>query len=410
MEQSLPNNSSAGQAKRGIAGKGALLFIFLTVLLDILGATILFPVLAFIVREYSSDALTVGLMTIIYSAAQFLAAPVLGLLSDRYGRRPVLLISVFGSAIGYFMFGIGGALWILFLSRLIDGITGGNLSVAQAYIADITPPEERAKNFALFGAAFGLGFILGPALGGALSQISLAAPAYAAGVFSLLSVLLGYCMLPESLPKERRTVGAFRWPEANPFAAIRDIIRLPGIGILLLAMVAFNIAFAGMTSNISVFAINAFGMQTTDLAILFTIVGVVNVVVQGGLVRQLAPKVGEKRLALIGLALLILSYLGIAFAPALWMLYPLTAISSIGNALTLPTLAALAANSVSSNNQGKLAGVSASLGSLTSIAGPLWAGASYDYLMHTAPYWSGALILALAWLLLARTRPVAVAE
>ncbi|HJZ49861.1 MAG TPA: MFS transporter, partial [Roseiflexaceae bacterium] len=149
-----------------------------------------------------------------------MCAPILGRLSDRYGRRPVLLISVLGSAFGYYLFGVGGALWVLFLSRLIDGLSGGNISTASAYIVDITPPEERAKRFALIGVAFGLGFIIGPALGGALSQISLAAPAYAAGTLSLFSAVVGFFVLPESLPRERRITGAFRWQELNPLGAV----------------------------------------------------------------------------------------------------------------------------------------------------------------------------------------------
>ena len=194
MKTSFSTRTSR-QAKH--AGKGALGFIFVVILLDLIGLTILHPVQAYIVRQYSSDALAVTLLTVIYAAAQFLFAPMLGALSDRFGRRPVLLLSVLGSAFGYYLFGIGGALWVLFLSRLIDGITGGNISTAMAYVADVTAPQERAKRFALVGVAFGLGFILGPALGGALSQISLAAPAYAAGTLSLLSAIAGFFVLPE---------------------------------------------------------------------------------------------------------------------------------------------------------------------------------------------------------------------
>jgi len=179
----------------------ALGLIFFVMLMDIVGMTILFPVAPDIVQRYSADALAVTLLTVIYAGGQFFAAPALGKLSDRIGRRPVLLACVFGSAIGYFIFGAGGALWILFLSRLIDGITGGNISTASAYIIDVSPPEERARNLTLVGMAYGIGFIVGPAIGGMLSQLSLNAPAYLAGAVFLVSTALIYFLLPESLPE-----------------------------------------------------------------------------------------------------------------------------------------------------------------------------------------------------------------
>src|SRR5688572_25866902 len=226
-------------AEASKANKAALGFIFAVILLDLVGLTILIPVQVYIVRQYSDDALMVTLMMVIYAAAQFFAAPLLGALSDRYGRRPVLLLSVLGSAFGYYLFGVGGALWVLLLSRLIDGITGGNLATASAYIADITPRHERAKSFALLGAAFGLGFILGPALGGLLSQISLTAPAYAAGTLSLLSAVVGFFVLPESLPREQRTSGPLRLAEVNPFALIGELLRRPVLNALLLIQCLF---------------------------------------------------------------------------------------------------------------------------------------------------------------------------
>jgi MFS transporter, DHA1 family, tetracycline resistance protein len=386
------------------AGRGPLLFIFTVVLLDLLGATLLIPVTAYIVREYSTDALTVGLLSVIYSGAQFVAAPILGKLSDRYGRRPVLLLSVLGSAFGYLLFGVGGALWVLFLSRLIDGATGGNLSVAQAYIADVTPPEERAKNYALIGAAFGLGFVLGPVVGGLLGQISLAAPAYAAAALSLLSVIVGFFVLPESLPPEKRTTARMTLADANPLGAIAAMGKLPGVGRLLLASAAFNLAFSGMISNVAVFLIERFSVQPGDIAMLLTVTGVVNVVMQGGVVRRIAPRFGERKLALAGLATLAVAYLGMAFAPSLLAFYPLTVLSAIGNALTIPTLTALITNRVSPQEQGEVAGASAAVGSLMNVAGPLWAGATFDYLMPSAPYWSGAIFFVCAWLLIAQAR------
>jgi len=192
------------------ATKRVLRLIFFIMLMDIVGMSIIFPVAPYIVHRYSNDALMVTMLTVIYAGAQFFAAPALGKISDRVGRRPVLLVSVFGSAVGYFIFGMGGALWVLFLSRLIDGITGGNISTASAYIIDVSKPEERTKNFTLLGMAYGLGFILGPALGGVLGQWSLSAPVYLAGSIFLVSTALVYFLLPESLPIERRAKSRLR--------------------------------------------------------------------------------------------------------------------------------------------------------------------------------------------------------
>ena len=387
------------------APKGALGFIFMVILLDLTGLTMLQPVQAYIVRQYDSDALTVSLLTVIYAAAQFVFAPILGRLSDRYGRRPILLLSVLGSAFGYYLFGVGGALWVLFLSRLIDGITGGNISTASAYIADITPPSDRAKRFALLGVAFGLGFILGPALGGALSQISLAAPAYVAGTFSLLSAIAGFFVLPESLPSEQHTAGSFRWQEINPLGAVVAMARRPTLGALLLVLCLFYFAFNGYPGILSVFAIERFSAQPIEIAIVFLVGGVANALVQGGLIGQLVPLFGEKTLAIAGLILQALGLIGTMLAPALWMLYPTIILSSAGAGLIYPTLSALMTNQVPPQEQGQVAGVSTALSGLMSVLGPLWAGAAYDHIMFSAPFWSGAIVLVLAIVVLVGLRP-----
>jgi multidrug resistance protein len=374
------------------------------ILLDLVGLTILQPVQAYIVREYNSDALTVSLLTVIYAAAQFICAPILGRLSDRYGRRPVLLISVLGSALGYYLFGIGGALWVLFFSRLIDGLSGGNISTASAYIADITPPHQRAKRFALIGIAFGLGFIIGPALGGALSQISLAAPAYAAGTLSLLSAIVGFFVLPESLPREQRTSGAFRWREINPLGAVVTMARRPSLGALLLVLCLFYFAFNGYPTVLSVFAIERFNVQPFEIASVFVVGGVANAIVQGTLIGRLVPTFGEKALALAGLTLQALGFVAIIVAPAFWMLYPVSVISSAGAGLVYPTLAALMANQVAPHEQGQVAGVSTALSGLMSVFGPLWAGVAYDRVAPGAPFWSGAVVLLLGVIVLTRVR------
>jgi MFS family permease len=384
--------------------KGTLAFIFTVVLLDLLGVNLLVPVQAYIVRQYNSDAVTVGLLTVIYSAAQFIAAPVLGLVSDRVGRRPVLLICLLGSAVGYVIFGIGGALWILFLSRLIDGITGGNLSVALAYTADVTPSEKRAQSFALIGAAFGLGFLLGPAIGGALGQIDLALPAYAAAGLTLINLVFGFFVLPESLPREKREAGLQSDAGWNLLTAFRNVIRTPFLAPILVAQFIFLFAFGGMTSNISVFLIEKFRVEPLQFSLVFVIAGVVNIVVQGGLIRALAPRFGEKKLVLAGLVILTTGWLGMVNVSQMWAVYILAGVSGIGSALAMPTLNAMASNRVAQHQQGKLSGVSTSLGSLANVIGPLAAGALYDAVAPGAPYWAAGAVMVAAFILIGRIR------
>jgi multidrug resistance protein len=384
------------------SGKGALGFIFSVVLLDVIGLAILMPVQAYIVRQYSDEALMVAMIPVLYAGAQFFAAPLLGKLSDRYGRRPVLLINIFGSALGYFLFGIGGALWVLFLSRLIDGFTAGNASIAGAYIADVTSPQDRARNYGFIGMAWGLGFVLGPALGGLLSEISLNAPAYAAGVLSLLSAVVGYFILPESLPKEKRENSPLRLGDVNPFGSILELLRRPTVGGLLVTQCLFFFVFNGNNSMLSVFMIDKFAVQPWQIAVLFAVGGIAMAFMQGGLVGPLVKRFGEKPLAVNSLLIQALATVGMVAVPALWMLYPVTVINSLGTGLIWPTLGALLANSVSHEEQGKVSGVGTALGSLMSVFGPLWAGAAYDRVAPVAPFWIGALIFVLAGLLLTR--------
>ena len=385
-------------------GRGALGFIFSVVLLDVIGLAILMPVQAYIVRQYSDEALMVAMIPVLYAGAQFFAAPLLGKLSDRYGRRPVLLVSILGSALGYFLFGIGGALWVLFLSRLIDGFTAGNASTASAYIADVTPPRDRARNFGFIGMAYGLGFILGPALGGLLSQISLNAPAYAAGVLSLLSAVVGYFILPESLPLERREKSPLRWSDLNPFGSVFEMLRRPTVGGLLLAQCLFFFVFNGNNTMLPVFMIDKFAVQAWQIALLFAVGGITMAVMQGGLVGPLVKRFGEKPLAVNSLVLQALAAVGMVSLPVFWMQYPMAVINSLGTGLVWPTFGALLANSVSHDEQGKVSGVGTALGSLMSVFGPLWAGAAYDRIAPVAPFWIGAVIFVVAGLILVRVR------
>src|SRR5215213_10015149 len=267
----------------------ALGLIFAILLLDIVGISLLYPIAAYLVLRYSNDAFMVTLLTVIYAAAQFMAAPLLGKLGDIYGRRPILLISLAGSVAGYIVLGIGGALWILFVSRLIDGITAGNQSVAAAYIADVSAPEVRAKNFTLIGMAWGIGLVIGPATGAALGQWQLDAPAFTSAGLSLLSAALGFFWLPESLPVAQRETTALRLGDLNPFGAIISFIGKPGLGRLLLVLCLFNLAFQGINSTETLFLIERFAAQPWQIGALLVVAGGTITLVQ----RMVAPLVAR---------------------------------------------------------------------------------------------------------------------
>ena len=390
--------------------KRVLRLIFFIMLMDIVGMSIIFPVAPYIVQRYSNDALMITMLTVIYAGAQFFAAPALGKISDRVGRRPVLLASVFGSAIGYFIFGIGGALWVLFLSRLIDGITGGNISTASAYIIDVSKPEERTKNFTLLGMAYGIGFILGPALGGVLGQWSLNAPVYLAGAIFLVSTALVYFMLPESLPVELRAKSRLRLNDFNPFASVAQMMLKSGLGLILLIVGLFNFSFDGVNSVMGVFIKNKFTASPLTLGLLFAFVGIATAFVQGSLIERLVPRNGEKRMALVGLLGSVIGWPLIMLTPALWMLFPVTFFQSGITGFIWATTGAMAAGLVQEHEQGQLAGVNVALAGLMSMLGPLWAGAVYDNVSPNAPFWMGSIILIFACLLLGRVKVSARAE
>ncbi|HEX2622227.1 MAG TPA: MFS transporter [Phototrophicaceae bacterium] len=384
--------------------KRALGLIFFIMMMDVMGLGILAPVTPFIVGKYSTDAIMITLTTALYAAAQFFAAPLFGKLGDRYGRRPVLLLSVLGSSIGYLIFGIGGALWVLLLSRLIDGFTGGNMSTASAYIADVSRPEERAKNFTLIGMAYGLGFILGPALGGLFSRISLEAPIFAAAGLSLLSFLLGLFILPESLPPARRETASIRPGDLNPFGSIGMIARKPGLGRFLMVLCLFEFAFNGINSITALFVAEKFAVEAWQIGLMMVVVGIAMAVVQAVIIPRIVPRYGEKAVAMIGLLGQAVGAVAMFLAPSFWLLFPVAMFTSAMSGFMFASLGAFGANQVSDREQGVLAGVTTALGSFMSIFGPLWAGLVYDRVMPSSPYWMGALVFIMATLVMMQVK------
>jgi MFS transporter, DHA1 family, tetracycline resistance protein len=390
-------NSASGKQP-----KAALALIFVIMLMDVIGITLLTPVAPNIIQKFSHQAVMVAMLTVLYAGGQFFAAPMIGKLGDRYGRRPVLLVSLFGQGIGYLIFGIGGALWILFLGRVIGGITGGNLSTAGAYIADVSRPEERSKNFALFGIAWSVGLILGPAAGGLLGQLNLQAPAYVAAGLAFSNVLLGIFILPESLPPERRETARMRLKDFNPIVAIIEMARKPGLGWVLLVTGLFNFAYNGINSTSTLFVIQKFSAQPWHLSLLLGLAGIAVGASTFILVPRLVPRFGDTRVALASLFGQSVFDIAIFFVPLFWPVFPFNMLVSAISAFTFPTLTTLSTDLVKHREIGLLMGVTTALGSLMNVFGPLWAGAVYDHVMVGAPYWMGAIILILAGVMLLR--------
>lgn len=380
----------------------SLALIFIVLLMDVVGITILGPVAPYIVKRYSDTAIMVSMITVIYTGAQFFAAPLLGKLGDRYGRRPVLLISLLGQAAGYLVFGIGGSLAVLFLGRLIGGITGGNMSTASAYIADVSKPEDRANNFTLIGVAWGLGLVLGPALGGIFGEISLEAPAFFAAALSMLNVLVGYFILPESLPVDQRDKTPLRASDFNPIVSIYEMARKPGLAWVLVVLGLFNFSFNGINSTSALFFIQKFNAQTSQISLLMVLSGIALAFVQLLLVRRLVPRFGEKPVAIASMLGQSIGNLLIFFAPLFWMVYPINLLISGISGFTFPTLTTLCTNRVQHREVGTLMGVTTAIGSLMGVAGPLFGGAVFDNVMPGAPYWMGSILFVLAAFMLTR--------
>ncbi len=382
--------------------KGSLGLIIFVMLMDVIGITLLSPVAPQIILRYSSSALIVTLVPVVYAAGQFIAAPLFGKLGDRWGRRPVLLFSLFGQAVGYFLFGVGGSLAMLIFGRLIGGLTSGNLSTASAYIADISKPEERSKNFASISTAWSLGLILGPALGGLMGQFSLETPAYVAGVVTLLNVVLGYFLLPESLPKERRDTTPFRLRDLDPVHSIFEMARRPGLGTLILVYAVFTFAFNGVAGTSALFMIEKFSAETWQLSAMMMMAGVGIAFSNTFLVPRWTPRLGEKKSAVYSLIGLSVFYISVFLAPLVWLAFALNMLGSMMSAFIFPAMTTLSVERVDHREAGMLMGVTSAVGSLMNILGPLGAGAVYDHVMRGAPYWTGSLLLVVAAVILSR--------
>lgn len=366
--------------------------IFVILVLDVAGLGLVLPVLPYYATAYGAGGLAVGLLFSSYSIAQFVSSPLLGAVSDRRGRRPVLLLSQLGAACAYLLLGLAGSLWMLFLARIVGGITAGNASTAQAYLADRTSEQERTRSYALLGAAFGIGFLIGPAAGGVLSQIHPRLPAFAAAAVALTSMLAAWRFLPESLPPERR--GRMQ-RSLNPLAVLARYAWRPGLRGLLWASFLLNVAFSGLQTNFAVWASRRFGFGPRDTATAFVDLAITALVVQGLVIRRIAGRAPDRVLAIAGFAITAAGFAAVVLSPAVPALYAGLAVLAAGAALGQAPLTSLQTRQVEAGEQGALSGATQALASLARILGPLWAGGLYSWLAPDAPYWSGALLLAL---------------
>ena len=351
----------------------ALPFILITIVIDVLGIGLLIPVLPELVTELAGGDLSrgsayYGWFIAVYAAMQFLFAPVLGGLSDRFGRRPVLLISLLGGGLDYLVMALAPNLTILFIGRVVSGITGANITAANAYIADVSAPHERAKNFGLLGAAFGVGFILGPALGGLLAGIDLRAPFYAAALMSLVNWLYGAFELPESLNVENRR--RYSWRRANPLGSLAALRKNALVGGLAFVYVCVGLAQNSLHSVWVLYTTYRFEWTPFLNGLSLTFVGILSAVVQGWLVRLVVARVGERSAILIGLATATVSFALYGFSTAGWMMYAVMVVGGLGG-LSGPAAQALISKAVRADEQGEVQGALASLLSLTGVAGPL---------------------------------------
>lgn len=383
--------------------KGALGIIFLIVFMDLLGFGIIVPLQPFYAKMYQASALQVTILFSIYSICQFIAAPILGVISDRHGRRPVLILSQIGSAFGYALLGAVTqfdwpsatmALWLIYASRMIDGISGGNISTAQAYISDVTTAENRSKGLGLIGAAFGIGFTLGPAFGGLLGGIHPSWPGYAAAFFSLVAALFTYLRLPESRQHKPAEVEAWLHPRV-----FLPILRKPVLVNLLLISTVSMGAFVMMESTIAIYLARpeTFGWSMTKVGLYLSMIGLVIATVQGGLIGRLTKRFGEwaltetgPLLVASGMALLV----GVAYRPALWILLPGGILNAIGRSIATPTLYALVSKSSNPEEQGTVFGLMQGLSGIARVIGPVIAGLAYER-HETAPYWISGIVMVL---------------
>ena len=393
-----------------------VVFIFLTVVLDSMGIGIIVPVMPDLIQEVgnfdlSQAALWGGTLTVVFAINQFLFSPALGGLSDAYGRRPVLLVALFVMALDYLVMALAQSLWLLFIGRVVGGITAATQSTASAYMADISNKEDKAKNFGLLGAAFGVGFILGPMLGGLLSEYGSRAPFYAAAAIAFLNMLFGYFVLPETVTAVNRR--KFEWRRANPFGAFKQMKKLPGLMPMLLVFLLLSIAFFVYPAIWAFFGRAQFNWDARMVGLSLAAYGLGIVIIQGALIRPILARFGEKNTALFGMTIHLMTFLVYPFMTETWHVFAYMPIS-VFSAVAVPALQGLMSNSAPDNAQGELQGAMSSLTAVATIVSPFLMTRVFSYFtrdeapvyLPAAPFLLSALSVFIALMIFRVWKPV----
>lgn len=386
--------------------KHALLFGLIAVFLCGLGFSMIAPVVPFLVQPYTSNpgeqAIVVTLLTSVYAVCVFFAAPVLGALSDKYGRRPLLLLCLLGSAIGYFVFGIGGSLWVLFAGRIIEGITGGSISTIFAYFADIIPRDQRTKYFGWMSAVVGVGTVIGPTVGGLLAKFGYAVPMYFGAIITLVNVVYGYFFMPETLDKKNR-LKEITLVRLNPFTQLASVLSMKNLKRLLVSAFLLWIPNGALQAVFSQFTMDTFNWQPALIGLMFSIIGFQDIVSQGFIMPKLLLKMSDKQIAVLGMGSEVIGYSLIA-GSALFSYYPLFIagmfIFGFGDSIFGPSFNGMLSKAVNASEQGRVQGGSQSIQALARIIGPVIGGQIYVSLGSPAPAVMGMIFLSAAILVL----------
>ncbi len=385
--------------------RSPLAVIFITVFIDLVGFGIVLPLLPYYAESYGASALLVGLLSTSYSLMQFIFTPLWGRLSDRYGRRPLILMSLAGSCSGFLIFGLARNLLFLFIGRMVAGIAGAIIPTTNAYIADVTSPENRARGMGLVGAAFGLGFILGPAIGGLLAPYGYDKPALLASAMAGLNLVFAYFKLPESLTDEIRLRASRRRFDLQ---TLRDALLHPRIGLLLTMYFVVTFAFSNMEATFGLLNEHRYSLSARQTGYLFTLIGVLISLMQGGVVGRLVKQWGESNCIAIGTFTMIFGLGLLPFAPNIALYCGIISLMSFGTGINNPSIAGLLSRSTHVDEQGGIMGIAQSLASLGRILGPIWGGYSFGTLGMRWPFLSAAFFMTLAFLLSLRNLAVRV--